>query len=86
MIPSKTKKAMVIDHSLLLNSSADEKAEIKKAMGAGKPPMAFTFNLNIDYGTGQTSASLFSQHHHQRFIINSKVIFILIIPFSRYFI
>jgi hypothetical protein len=38
------------------------KTEIKKAMGAWKPPMALTSNLNIHANAGQTS-SMFSQHH-----------------------
>ena len=55
---------MVFYHSLFcFFSSACEKAEIKKAMGARKPPMALTFNLCLYNHSGQTSLSMFAQHH-----------------------
>ncbi len=42
---------MVSDHSLFRSESAYEEAEIKKAMGDWKPPMALTCNLNVHDGT-----------------------------------
>jgi len=35
----------------------------KRAMGDWKPPMALMFNSTVHHGIGQTSLSMFYQHH-----------------------
>src|SRR4030042_218346 len=54
---------MVRNHSLFRTESAYEEAETKKAMGDWKPPMALIFNSYSYDGIGQTSLSMFAQHH-----------------------
>jgi hypothetical protein len=54
--------------------------QIKKAMGAWKPPMAFIFNLNNYSSTGQASF-MFTQHH-QLPCVNLKIISTQILFFN----
>ena len=53
---------MVRNHSLFGIPSVEGWAEIKKAMGDWKPPMALTCDLNVHAGARQTSPSM-SCHH-----------------------
>jgi hypothetical protein len=61
--PPETKKRLWV--SAIAFSGFDlpiQEAEIKKAMGAWKPPMAFVFNSNNYSSTGQASF-MFAQRH-----------------------
>jgi len=72
--PPETKKAM--DYSSIaffVSILMPATRQIKKAMGAWKPPMAFAFKSNNHSSTGQ--ASFMSAQHHQLPCLILKKIF-----------